>query len=128
MDYYLQIWTKLLICSVRNQNVILDRYIYDTVINDLSAQLDFSGEQTLQVIKQGLGFLPEPDFVALIDLPEEVAFARKTDIPHINYLRERRLRYLELSHLGGIEFFDGQRDPDTLLNDILKSINRQSGG
>ena len=124
IDYYLQIWIKLLVKSFGNEVLVLDRYIYDTVINDLAVHLCYSEEQTVRAIQRGLRFLPRPVLLALMDIPEEVAIRRKSDIPHIDYLRERRYLYLSLRRLAEIWIINGEKGPDNILEEALERIDR----
>lgn len=124
VDYYLQIWIKLLVKSFGNEVLVLDRYIYDTVINDLAVHLCYSKEQTVRATQRGLRFLPRPILLALIDIPEEVAFRRKSDIPHIEYLRERRVLYLSLRRLAEIWIVNGENGPDGILEEALERIDK----
>jgi dTMP kinase len=124
VDYYLQTWTKLALHATRGGYVVADRYLYDTVINDLGVHLGYSEAEVLRAIERGQRFLPKPDLVILIDLPEEVAFQRKSDVPHIEYLRERRSLYLSLRSLDQVILVNGEENPDRLLGGILALIDR----
>jgi thymidylate kinase len=95
------------------------------VINELAVQLDYSPAQTERAIERGLRLLPGPMLTILLDLPEEVAFERKTDVPHVHYLRERRGRYLELAYRPEVECLDGGVSSTTLLDAVLQRIDRQ---
>ena len=123
IDYYLQIWFKLLPWRFSNRTVVLDRYVYDTVINDLSVHLSYSVAQTDRAINRGLRWLPRPDVTFLIDLPPEVAFARKTDVPHIAYLTERSECYLRLASRPEVVRINGEETPDALLQAILSVVS-----
>ena len=94
-------------------------------LNELAVQLDYSPAQTERAIERGLRLLPEPTLTILLDLPEEVAFERKTDVPHVQYLRERRGRYLELASRPEVERLDGRVSPTTLLDALLQRIYHQ---
>ena len=128
LDYYVQIWLKLLPHLSSQRVVVLDRYLYDTVINELAVQLDYSPGQTEQAIERGLRLLPTPSLALLLDLPEEVAFSRKNDVPHVEYLRERRGRYLELSARPEVHRLDAGGTPQDLLEAALKSFADQCNG
>jgi thymidylate kinase len=129
LDYYIQIWFKLLRHRFSRRIVVSDRYIYDTVISDLTVHLNYSSAQTERAIERGLRLLPMPMLTILIDLPEEVAFSRKTDVPHIDYLRERRGWYLRLIARPEVDGFDGAGSPESLLQASLsRIIERLAGG
>lgn len=125
VDYYSQIWLKLLPHFFSRRFVILDRYVYDTVINDLSVHLSYSEERTAKAIDQGLRLLPTPMLSILIDLPEEVAFSRKDDMPHVDFLKERRELYVQLLSRPEFMKINGEDDPDELLRETLQLINEK---
>jgi len=128
LDYYVQIWCKLLPHLFSRQVIVLDRYVYDTVISDLTVHLNYSPAQTERAIEWGLRLLPVPALTILIDLPEEVAFSRKTDIPHIDYLKERSGWYRKLCDRPEVERFDGTGSARSLLVDAMSRITSQLNG
>jgi len=69
-----------------------------------------------------LKIFPKPDFVFMIDLPEEVAFNRKNDIQSVEYLKERRQLYLEMSDKYGFIKINGQDTPQDILAQVLLSL------
>ena len=119
LDFYFQIWFKLLPLYVGSKIVILDRYIYDTVISDLAAHLGYSKEFTEKSIRRANRFIPKPQLTILIDLPEDVACSRKTDVPHIDYLRERRDYFLALRKSLNLECLDGEMPKEELIDKSL---------
>ena len=128
LDYMVQIWVKLLFHLPSRGIVVLDRYVYDTVISDLAVHLDYSSDQSMRAIERGLRFLPKPVLTILLDLPEEVAFARKSDMPHVDYLRERRGRYLKLGARAEVEKIDANCSPQDLLEAVLNRIGGHNNG
>jgi len=128
LDYYVQIWLKLLPHLFSQRLVVSDRYVYDTVINELAVQLNYAPAQAERAIERGLRVLPRPKLTILLDLPEEVAFGRKTDVPHVDYLKERRGWYLALGARPEVELLDGEASPAALLQAVLQSIGRQENG
>jgi thymidylate kinase len=122
LDYYLQIWLKLLPHLFSRRIVVADRYVYDTVISDLAVHLNYSANQTMRAIDCGLKLLPMPMLAVLLDAPEEIAFARKDDVPHIDYLRERREWYLMLMARYEVKAFNGEAAPDALVQALVAEI------
>ena len=96
-EYFLQILFKVRLPFMLGKNIVCDRYVYDTVINDFSAGTNYSGFEIGGLIKKCFYVAPKPDLVFLIDLPEEIAFQRKDDTPSIEYLKERRKVYLDVA-------------------------------
>ncbi len=126
-DYYLQIWLKLLPHLFSRVTIVTDRYVYDTVISDLAVHLSYSISQTELAIKRNLIFLPKPALTLVIDLPEEVAFSRKTDVPHVEYLKERRGFYQALCGCAKIECLNGELPPEVLATQVVTKIKMLSG-
>ncbi len=122
LDYYAQIWWKLLPHLFSGRIIVLDRYVYDTVISDLTVHLNYSVAETERAIERGLRWLPTPMLTALIDLSEEVAFSRKDDVPHIEYLQERRSCYLQLESRPEVKKVNGESPPNTVLQAVLSQI------
>jgi thymidylate kinase len=127
IDYFPQIIVKLLPNLFSRRIIVMDRYIYDTIINDLAVHLNYSEKEILDAIMRSFFMLPVPLRTFLIDIPEEIAFARKNDIPHIDYLRERRPIYLALKHLPNFVFLNGEKSPETLEKEILTELSTLLG-
>jgi dTMP kinase len=128
LDYYAQIWCKLLMHYRPNRVIIADRYVYDTVISDLAVHLDYSHARALRIIAYGLRIVPMPTRTILIDIPADVAFARKDDVPHVEYLEERRSYYLSLQRRPEVRLFSGEVSRETLVNAVLKEIREVKEG
>ena len=125
-DYVIQIFFKVKLPFMFGENIVCDRYIYDTVITDLSVDMIYSKDRVISLLDNLLRFFPEPDVTFLIDVPEEIAYKRKDDTPSIRYLKERRTMYLDVGKEYGMVILDGSKDIYTLKNMIYKNI-RQIG-
>jgi dTMP kinase len=121
VDYYIQLFVRVKLPLLFGRVVICDRYVYDTVINDIPLESDDINtiESWINCI---FNFAPKPDIVFLIDVPEEISMMRKNDIPSIEYIRERRDTYLALSRRFGMVVMDGTKDLEELKCEILKKI------
>jgi dTMP kinase len=122
LDYYVQIWLKLLPHLASRRIVVSDRYLYDTVISDLAVHLNYTAAHTERAIQWGLWLLPKPLLTILIDVPEGIAFSRKDDIVHIDYLKERRGWYLALRDRPEVKLLDGQASPKALVKSLLREL------
>lgn len=120
LDYLVQVWVKLLWQARGGGVVILDRYLYDTVISDLAVHLEYTTKQVDHMLDWGFRLLPIPRVTLLIDISEEVAMSRKNDVPHLQYLEERRRYYRELQTRGEIRVIDGEQGPEALLDSAAK--------
>jgi dTMP kinase len=117
-DYYLQLLYKIEVPLLLNKNVVCDRYIYDTIITDIAIDMGYSEDEIFNLIERCLSILPTPDIVFLIDLPEEVAYNRKDDVPAIGYLRDRRKYYLSVADKFNMIKIEGDRE----IEDIKQKI------
>ncbi len=120
-DYSLQALFSVSLPALQPGILILDRYIYDTLINQ-AVTLNWPHSQLERAAAAWLRIYPTPQRVFLVDLPEEAAFARKTDIPSLEYLRERRGRYRALAQSCAFTVLDGLQAPDALLNNALEYL------
>ena len=125
-DYVIQIFFKVKLPLMFGKNIVCDRYIYDTVITDLSVDMSYSKERVINMLNNLFRFFPEPDITFLIDVPEEIAYKRKNDTPSIRYLEERRKMYLDVGKEYEMAILDGSKDLNNLKNMIYKII-RQIG-
>ena len=128
-DYFLQLLFKIRIPLMLGRNIVCDRYVYDTVITDLSVDMNYSNHEIRDLIKRFFYIAPKPDLAFLIDLPEKIAFQRKNDTPSIEYLKERRKMYLDVGKEEGMLVLDGSKKLDDLegliRNEVFKKGNRE---
>ena len=117
-DYYLQLLYKIEVPLLLNKNVVCDRYIYDTIITDIAIDMGYSEDEIFNLIERCLSILPTPDIVFLIDIPEEVAYNRKDDVPAIGYLRDRRKYYLSVADKFNMIKIEGDKE----IEDIKRKI------
>ena len=103
------------------RTVICDRYVYDTVMNDIP-RVDDDFEHLKRLIEKCFRIAPEPDLIFLIDLPEEIAYQRKDDTPSISYLEERREMYLDIGKKYGMIILDGNKDLAELKEQVQKEV------
>lgn len=121
-DYTIQIFFKVKLPLVFGKNVVCDRYVYDTVITDLSVDMRYSKDKVLELINKSHRFFPEPDITFLIDVPEEIAFRRKNDTPSLEYLKDRRERYLEVGREYNMMLLDGSQTLEQLKDEIEQKV------
>lgn len=126
-DHIIQINLKIRILLLLGKSVICDRYIHDTVITDISANLMYNSTQSNLLIKRILFMVPKPDLVFYIDIPEEIAYNRKDDVPHIQYLKERKKLYDDLEKSFEIYKIDGKKTIAE-ITDIAYEIIKNTGG
>lgn len=116
-DYFFQIFLRVRLPLMQGKVIVCDRYIYDTIA-DLAADYDYSGEEIQKALQSYLRLFPKPDLVFLLDLPEELAYQRKGDVPSMDYLAQRRKIYLNMGK--NIVTLDATKEVIE-LTDIVKS-------
>ena len=126
-DYVLQVFFKVKLPLIFGKNIVCDRYVYDTVITDLSVDMNYSRDRVMSLLNKLLRFFPEPDIAFLIDVPEEIAYQRKDDTPSIRYLKDRRDMYLDVGKEYGMITLDGSKSLDELKNLIQKRVFEEVG-
>ena len=128
-DYLLQILFRVRIPFMLGKTIVCDRYVYDTIITDLSVDMNYSKSEITDLIKRFFYIAPRPDLAFLIDLPEEIAFQRKDDTPSIEYLKERRHIYLDVGKEEGMLVLDGSIDlteiKSLITDEVLEHINKE---
>lgn len=122
-DYFFQILIKIISPMMLGKIVVCDRYVYDTVINDIPRS-DNSMDKIRLLLGKCFHIAPKPDIAFLIDVPEEIAYQRKNDTPSIGYLRERRKIYLEIGKEYGMVILDGTKNLEELKIEIDKVVFR----
>lgn len=95
VNYTFQVIFKIAIPLKMGKNIICDRYVYDTIV-DLALDLRYSDGKIKYRLNQLFRLLPRPDVLFFIDVPEEVAFRRKNDIPSIEFLRNKKEVYFKI--------------------------------
>ena len=123
IDYSMQVFFKVTSKLGRFGVHVIDRYFFDIVVN-ISILSEWDFEQANRILAIMYCLNPMPDLVIYIDLPEEVAFARKDDIQSIQYLEERRYLYLRLAKHWGFEVIDGTKKKEEILEEATALINR----
>ena len=81
----------------RGESVLLDRYIFDTVVSDIAAVFEAHRGALLRILKLFQAFAPMPNLVVLMDIPVEISLGRKSDTANPSYLNYCRSSYLYLA-------------------------------
>ena len=95
VNYTFQVIFKIVIPLKMGKNIVCDRYVYDTIV-DLALDLRYPDGKIKHRLNQLFRLLPKPDVLFFIDVPEEVAFRRKNDIPSIEFLRNKKEVYSKI--------------------------------
>ncbi len=104
----------------RGEIVVCDRYVFDTMV-DLQQELHYSADRVQNIL--GAEWIPHPDAKFLLDLSEQVAFARKPDDASIEYLRERRILYLDIAGEYGLNVVDASQPIELVCQTVIRRIS-----
>ena len=121
-DQVIQIDFKIIPRLVVGKVVICDRYVFDTVVTDIAVDLNYSNNDIIDLIDKLFHIIPKPDITFLIDIPEEIAYHRKNDIPHLSYLSERRKLYLVMGKFLRLILLEGSKSIDELSKEAYENI------
>lgn len=127
-DQVTQINLKIIPRLAVGNVVICDRYVFDTVVTDIGVDLNYSNSDVINLINKLFRIVPKPDITFLIDVPEEIAYQRKNDIPHLSYLSERRKLYLIVGKSLGVITLDGSKSIDEVSEEAYENIRHLLGG
>jgi thymidylate kinase len=122
-EYYLQLLVRIILPYKLGYTIISDRYVYDTVINDIAIDLRLSVHEAELIIKGFWKYIPRPDITFLVQVPEEIAIKRKTDIPSLSYLKIRNNFYRNIAPTeNNIFVVDGTQSLDILKTRIFNKL------
>jgi dTMP kinase len=121
-DYILRVLPNLLLSLYRYEIVITDRYIYDVIVG-FSV---FNKKNEKFVFKTLTYLFPKPDIIFLIEVPDNIAFSRKDDVPSIEYLTKQKVIYSNC--LKGLtkKVIDGTKNKDEILNMVVSEVANYS--
>jgi len=118
IDYFLRVFPNLLKSLYKYDLVILDRYVYDVAIGfSINTKNDCE-----KLLRRFFYIFPKPDTTFLIDVPEEVAYTRKDDIPSVEYLHEKRKIYKKIGDEFEMIGLDGTKSLRELNEKIKKEV------
>ena len=121
-DHILQINFKIKTRLLMGKIVICDRYIFDTVITDIAANINCDVAESTNLIKKTFHFIPKPDYLFYINIPEEIAYERKNDVPHLDYLIERKKLYDALEQSFEVIELDGTDKVDEISSKVKSKL------
>lgn len=124
-DYLLQLLIKVVVPLLMGKIVVCDRYIYDTIITDIAVDMNLSRGQVISLIDKCFLFFPKPSITFIVDVPEHVAQSRKNDIPCMEYLKDRRIMYLELAKHYKMTMLDGKKKPEEVFLSCVEALKNE---
>jgi thymidylate kinase len=103
--------------------VILDRYVYDSLI-DIDSSFGAGGAELKRLLRSwSVGVFPRPDMVVLFEISPAEAMRRKDDIPSVEYLQERHALYGVAAREVRAAVIDASRPIDTIRNDLIRAVS-----
>ncbi|MEM2351601.1 MAG: hypothetical protein QXT26_04260 [Thermoproteota archaeon] len=112
---------RIIIPSKLGYRILCDRYIPDILV-DLMCD---TGDEDLHKKMPGRLLLTSglnSSTIILIDVNEQTAYERKSDIPSIEYLRERRHLYLKIAHALKIPIINGEKKTANVHWEIMRIL------
>ncbi len=117
-DYFIRVCPALVASLLKNTIVLADRYVYDVIL-----ELHSDGSKSHKLVVWLFKLFPEPNIVFYIKVPPELAFARKNDIPSMEFLCERdeeKQRLLKELSIDQVVTLDGTRSIRDLTEEALR--------
>jgi thymidylate kinase len=121
-DYWIGAMARLTAVCINSPGVVvIDRYYLDQVVN-ISQLMGLDDTRLSGFAIATARFFFHPSMTIFVDVTEAVAFARKNDVPSIDYLTERRARYQMLARLFSMRILNGDCPADEVLKESLKAV------
>lgn len=125
-DYYIQLFYKIKIPLLMGRNIICDRYVYDTIITDISIDMSYSKDEIIKKINNALLVLNNPEIIYLMDINEITAYNRKDDVVSPDYIKDRRVNYLKIADTYSMIKINADMEigeiESEILNKTLKNL------
>lgn len=125
LDYIIWLFLKVKLPLLFGQKIICDRYVIDVAVNLYFLNKNYfpNIENTIRSLFK---YFPKPELLYIVDVPVSVAFARKTDIPSVDFLEKRRAIYQRLGEIFNARKLDGNQSVSELTEIILKEIKERA--
>ena len=120
-DYKKQFAEKTKDAIGSNKNIVFDRYYLDLFI-DQGINFGYTPEQVYSEIVKYKKSFPAMDKVIYIDVSPEVCFARKDDIPSMDYLEKRFNIYKYIAQREKWTVINGEQELEKVYSEIKEAI------
>jgi thymidylate kinase len=121
-DYVVATWWRLAAARANGGTLVVDRYYPDVAVN-VSEMLEYSVARMLSLVRLMGRLLPYSQMTVWLDLPETVAFARKSDIPSLQYLIERRSRYVHVASAMSATRVIADAPLPSVVDDVYRKVS-----
>jgi thymidylate kinase len=122
LEHMGEIWAKIVPHLLSGRIVVCDRYIYDRLVNIAVLCNTTPDELRRQLRFARLYWVPQPRKWFFIDVPADVAFSRKDDVPDLLFLERRVPLYETIADAFKLERLDGTADPSEIAAQIWQSV------
>lgn len=123
IDYLPQAWWKVGLPRLLGRHVICDRYYHDMAL-DYAITVNGDSARMMRVLRLLQRLVPRTDLHYYVDVPPEVAFARKDDVPSVAYLVERAGFYRAMASELALPGLDGRAAPAENGRRIIEDMKR----
>jgi dTMP kinase len=126
-DYLIQLFFKVFIPLRLGYTVVADRYLYDTIINELAIDRNLTLDDVKKIYNKYEKHIPSPNIVFLVEIPEDIAMLRKNDIPSRSYLSIRNEFYRQFASRDEIITLDGTLPISQLRDEVVNTLSSKLG-
>ncbi|MFX0135429.1 MAG: dTMP kinase [Candidatus Hodarchaeota archaeon] len=121
IEHWVRIIIKIRLPLLYGKNFMCDRYYYDSIV-DVVVNFDITYIKAKEIFRFFIG-IPEPLIVFYIEIPEEVAYARKKDIYKLSYLKDRKKVYSFLKEDFKMISLDGTQSLEKMEEQISYTLS-----
>jgi thymidylate kinase len=122
VEHMVKVWFTVLPHLLRRRVVVSDRYLYDTVVS-MATMANVPPEKLPRLLRLPFIYrVPKPNLWFFLDVPAEVAFSRKDNIPNVLLVERRIPLYRVAARELGMQVVDATATPDEIAQAILQRV------
>lgn len=121
-DHALEVYARIVPRLLMGQIVVCDRYIYDSMIRVALMSGTTPEEFGKTMALPFYAKVPQPAHWFFLDVPPDVAFARKDDILDVAFLQRRIPFYDVAIERLGMQVIDGTQAPEVIAETVWQSV------
>lgn len=121
VDYFFQFYGKVIGYLIRRKPLIFDRYYLDLYI-DQGISFGYSPERIYKMVHHHQFLFPKMSKIIYIHVSPEICYARKDDIPNMDYLMKRYEVYENMAVKDKWTVINGENSLQEVNSDIKKKI------
>lgn len=120
-EYLPQIYLKLFPDIFNYDYIIIDRYVYDTILKNLRYNTS-DADQEISVYRRHRNLFPKIDETFFINIPAQLAYNRKEDITDISEIIRYKDKYSDFINEYGFTELDGRKTQPELIEEVLREL------